>query len=764
MADNGFKINKSVNFNPQAAVPANPIDGDFYYDSTIQSFVYYHDGSWANFNSVGVVTATDPMTSVDFTPAIVQNSVIKVMGAAAPTHLAGISSSFSAKQITIYNGGTSYITVEHEDAAELTSNNRIRTSTAGDLNLLAGEVAVFTYDIVVDRWLLVSVSSQAGTNPIATTTSPGLVTLHQASTIPADAIVLSDGDLNTATGCVGLDANRAAAIIAPTSAVTTLALTAHADASALVLTYGSGTVPVLQISACAGSAFTQKPGSDVDQFTLNDTVMQLGKRQLKFSDNDGSANHLDNYMIYSYLGGTSRRGVQFINAASAGSTIFSIEGTTDGAAARLDLTLHASSGADQVIANKLGDLYLNLWQSQSTYIGMTAAGSTTFSAGSTDLWKFTGAGVLTAIGSDRAIQMVLDPVNSQDAATKNYVDNFRNRNLVMNADFAISKRNPGGAFALAYNTNVRTLDRWNVRNVTAAVVGSVSRTVPSPAFAGVPNVIHVTRTVGDTGLGVTELAQEIDRDLIHTAIGQPLTITFWACAGGDYSDFEGYLYVAFATGTGALTEERLTTGSYTGENVDLNTHISPTTSWQKFTLTVPALRSTVTCAQLRFARDHANPSGSVQPAGSADSFSIADIMVNVGNGAAPFSLAHGSGAAEEAACLKYYENSYYFGEAEASSSADTAWTTAIVTAAAMTAGDDFVLGMHPKFRAQKRIAVPTISLWGPTGTPNVWDNASVDRAVRADDKTATGFILAADGSFTPSVGFFRGHWACEAEF
>jgi hypothetical protein len=760
MADNGFKINKSVNFNPQAAVPANPIDGDFYYDSTIQSFVHYHDGSWANLNSVGIVTATDPLTSVDFTPAVVQNSVIKVMDAVAPIHLAGISSSFSAKQITIYNGGTDLITVEHEDAAELTSNNRIRTPTAGDMNLIAGEVAVFTYDIVTNRWLLVSISSQGGAQVIATDSHPGLVQLHQNSLFPADGIVLSDGDLNTATGVVGLDANKAAAITAPLSAVTALAITAHADASALVLTYGSGTVPVLQISACASSALTQKPGSDVDQFVLNDTILQLGKRQLKFSDNDGSANHLDNYMVYSYLGATSRRGMQFVNAASAGSTSFFVEGVNDGlGGAQVDLTLRCSSTADQVISNIEGNLYLNRMESQSVYIGFDAAASITISSGD-DLWQFLGTGVFTAVDENRAIQMVLDPVNAQDAATKNYVDNARfSANLVMNGDFAISKRAPGGTFAFDYGVKVRTLDRWNMINSWAAVVGSVSRTVPNPAFAGVPSVMHVTRTAADAGIGYVQVAQEIDRDLIHAAIGQPLTLTFWAVKGADYSSTDAKLFIVFATGTGALTEERLTTGTYTtGDNIDLNTFISPTTSWVKYTLAIPALRGTVTCAQLRFTRDHTGT------AAGDDSFSIADVMLNIGSVAAPFALAHGSGAAEEAACLKYYENSYYFGQGEASSSADTAWTTAIVTAAAMTAGDDFVLGMHPKFRAQKRIAVPTISLWGPTGTPDVWDNASVDRAVRADDKTATGFILAADGSFTPSVGFFRGHWACEAEF
>lgn len=216
MADNGFKINKSANFNPQTTAPSNPVDGDFYYDSTAQTFSYYHNGSWANFDSVGSVASVLWLTSVHFTPTVVRNSLVKVTGAAALSHLAGISASFSAKQITIYNAGTFNIVVEPNDANELTANNRILTPTGGSMNLVPGEVAVFTYDVVATRWLLVSISSQAGAQVISTIANPGLVTLHQASLLPLDGVVLSDGDLNTATGVVGLDADKMVVLEKPT--------------------------------------------------------------------------------------------------------------------------------------------------------------------------------------------------------------------------------------------------------------------------------------------------------------------------------------------------------------------------------------------------------------------------------------------------------------------------------------------------------------------------------------------------------------------
>lgn len=238
MADNGFKINKSANFNPQSGLPANPVDGDFFYDATAQSFAYYHNGSWANFDSVGVVTAALWLTSAQFTAAIVRNSVVKVTGAGALTHLAGISSSFSAKKITIYNAGAYTIVVEPQDAMEATANNRIQTPTGGSMNLVPGEIAVFTYDIVANRWLLVSISSQAGAQIIATISNPGLVTLHQASLLPLDGVVLSDGDLNTANGVVGLNASRAASITPSAGNTTALTLTGLGSGRGLSSTGG----------------------------------------------------------------------------------------------------------------------------------------------------------------------------------------------------------------------------------------------------------------------------------------------------------------------------------------------------------------------------------------------------------------------------------------------------------------------------------------------------------------------------------------------
>lgn len=46
MADNHFKIHKGVNLAPQATEPTNPSNGDQYYDSVLNKFRVYQNGSW----------------------------------------------------------------------------------------------------------------------------------------------------------------------------------------------------------------------------------------------------------------------------------------------------------------------------------------------------------------------------------------------------------------------------------------------------------------------------------------------------------------------------------------------------------------------------------------------------------------------------------------------------------------------------------------------------------------------------------------------
>lgn len=51
MADNHFKINKGVSLAPQPSEPSNPTNGDIYYDSSLNQFRKYENGSWTSLGS-----------------------------------------------------------------------------------------------------------------------------------------------------------------------------------------------------------------------------------------------------------------------------------------------------------------------------------------------------------------------------------------------------------------------------------------------------------------------------------------------------------------------------------------------------------------------------------------------------------------------------------------------------------------------------------------------------------------------------------------
>lgn len=184
MADNSFRINSSLNLNPQIAVPTNPVAGDVYYDATAGSFVYRMNGAWGNANSSTSIASAASMTSSLFTPSVVQHAMVRLLGSASHV-VHGMSASFNTKKLILWNGGPGSVTIQHNSATELTANNRIVTPIAGNMTLVSGEVAQFIYDAPQLRWMLVSVGSGAGAYAPATTTTTGIVKLNFTPVNPA---------------------------------------------------------------------------------------------------------------------------------------------------------------------------------------------------------------------------------------------------------------------------------------------------------------------------------------------------------------------------------------------------------------------------------------------------------------------------------------------------------------------------------------------------------------------------------------------------
>lgn len=56
MANNAFKVDKSLNLRPQSGTPANGVNGDIYYDSSLNKFRKYENGAWSDLAGAGTST------------------------------------------------------------------------------------------------------------------------------------------------------------------------------------------------------------------------------------------------------------------------------------------------------------------------------------------------------------------------------------------------------------------------------------------------------------------------------------------------------------------------------------------------------------------------------------------------------------------------------------------------------------------------------------------------------------------------------------
>ena len=161
MSDSAFRVNRGLTLNPQVSAPANPTNGDIYYDSTRNSFVQYNNGFWQDAASKSDIASAADLTSAQLTASVVQSSMVKLTGSTSG-NIHGLAASSGAKQVLLYNGSTAAMVVKYQSVTEGTAANRITTYNAGDINLLAGQSAIFIYDVTASTWILATVSGTGG--------------------------------------------------------------------------------------------------------------------------------------------------------------------------------------------------------------------------------------------------------------------------------------------------------------------------------------------------------------------------------------------------------------------------------------------------------------------------------------------------------------------------------------------------------------------------------------------------------------------------
>lgn len=161
MSNNLFRVNRGISLAPQSSVPASPVNGDVYYDSNMGSFVLYDNGVWINLASQIDVPSAVSLTSAQFTPAVVQNSLSRITGSTA-SNLYGMTASTGGKQIVVYNASSATTIIYNNDGTEPTAANRFLTPGGTPFMLTAGAAASVMYDSAQGKWIFLT---SAGTTP-----------------------------------------------------------------------------------------------------------------------------------------------------------------------------------------------------------------------------------------------------------------------------------------------------------------------------------------------------------------------------------------------------------------------------------------------------------------------------------------------------------------------------------------------------------------------------------------------------------------------
>lgn len=169
-------------------------------------------------------------------------------------------------------------------------------------------------------------------------------------------------------------------------------------------------------------------------------------------------------------------------------------------------------------------------------------------------------------------------------------------------------------------------DRWAGYSGTSTNLSLVNVSSSLPTGQNFTNAAQVQRASGQTGVVATCLVQEIPTADITPFAGQPITLSFWALAGSNFSAASSILNAKVTTGTAA--DEGLATliSGWTGAAQAIpttNGNVTLTTGWQRFAVTgtLPAT-ATEAAVQLCF-----TPVGT---AGTNDYFQATGVQLERG--------------------------------------------------------------------------------------------------------------------------------------
>jgi hypothetical protein len=210
------------------------------------------------------------------------------------------------------------------------------------------------------------------------------------------------------------------------------------------------------------------------------------------------------------------------------------------------------------------------------------------------------------------------------------------QNPVLNSAFQIWQR------GTSITNGGYSADRWQAYGNGN---GTVSRQVTGDT-TNLPNIQYCgrsQRTASSADTNPLYLAQNFETINSIPFAGKTVTLSFYARKGANYSPTSNLLNIALQTGTG--TDQAFT--GYTGTAYPINSTVTLTTTWQRFTLT-GTLSSSLTELAIVYV---ANVTGT---AGANDYFEVTGVQLEVGSVATPFHTYAATIQGELAACQRYF--------------------------------------------------------------------------------------------------------------
>jgi hypothetical protein len=218
------------------------------------------------------------------------------------------------------------------------------------------------------------------------------------------------------------------------------------------------------------------------------------------------------------------------------------------------------------------------------------------------------------------------------------------KNAVINGGFDIWQR--GTSFTNPSSGSAYSADRWQMSVPTTN--SSVTRQATNDT-TNLPNIQYcarVQRSSTSTSTADFAIVQNLETVNSIPFAGKTVTFSFYARAGANYSAASSALKFRAQYST-TQVDGNAYYGPFANAVDIVNTSVTLTTTWQRFTLT-GTVGSTAT--QIGFWFNEV-PVGT---AGAADYYEVTGVQLEIGAVATPFSRAGGTLQGELALCQRYY--------------------------------------------------------------------------------------------------------------